>query len=118
MDEQIPRYRKKSNKRPPKKFNHKHQYENCVFEYISITFSREKGFYPAIKRCIGSYCTICGNIGKVIDRDWTIDTVHAYPIIWTEKAEDEMNDNTRTLPLFIFDTDLFRVKKVNLEDIK
>lgn len=64
IDNDVARYKKKSNKRTPKKANHKHEYEDVVFKYYrkEKSFSKSNGFIGGIDYCIGSRCKICGRL--------------------------------------------------------
>lgn len=64
MDDDIPRYRKKRGGKPPKKANHKHEYEPVVFEYMNKykKLTRENGFVEGTDYCAGSKCKVCGRL--------------------------------------------------------
>ena len=66
QEEQVPR-RKPSQKKPPKKANHKHHYKPCVYRVVAKYghLDRERGFCPLAKRVPGTYCASCGKIGTV-----------------------------------------------------
>ncbi len=101
--EDVPKYRKKSQKKTPKKSNHKHEWENCVYETDSVGYSKEKGFYKTAELTIGKYCPICGKIGVIGDQDYRINTSQNprfFHMEWSEKALKEFNPVTRTLPFF------------------
>lgn len=61
---EIPRYRKKSQKTPPKKADHKHEYEPVIFRYFNkySWFSRERGFTGDYDYAAGQRCTVCGRL--------------------------------------------------------
>ena len=104
--EDIPKYRKKSQKKPPKKADHKHEWANCVYETDTFGYSKEKGFYKTTELTVGKYCPICGKIGAVIDQDYRINTSEFpkfYCLEWSEKALKEFDPKTRTLPFFRID---------------
>ena len=114
MDD-IPRYRKKSHKKPPKKSNHKHEFVPCVFiekyhkyYYVSPSPQHEqRDVYT-----IGRYCHICGKVGYTGDLEedgWTVNTAQRPWICheWSDKAKREFDPKTRTLPCFEI-TDMFQ----------
>lgn len=99
----IPKYKKKKRKNTPRKANHKHVYENCVFQYDSITFDKGHGIISESKLSIGKYCPICGKIGTLFDADWMIETHRwngTFFSEWTEAANKQFNEESRTLPFF------------------
>lgn len=101
--EEIPKYKKKARKKPPKKANHKHEWASCVYQTDSVAYSREKGFYKTAELTIGKYCPICGKIGVIGDQDYRINTSQIpkfFHMEWSEKALKEFNPATRTLPFF------------------
>lgn len=63
LEDEVMRHRKKSKKKPPKKANHKHEYEPVILEYENRhgKLSTEKGFEPAIDYSLGKRCKICGD---------------------------------------------------------
>ncbi len=101
--EDIPKYRKKSQKKPPKKANHKHEWANCVYNTMTYGYSREKGFYKTTELSVGTYCPICGKIGNVADQKYR-ENICAIPkfyqLEWTKEAQKEFDPATRTLPFF------------------
>lgn len=104
--EDIPKYRKKSQKKPPKKANHKHEWSNCVYETDSMNYSIEKGFFRTTELTIGKYCPICGKIGEISDRNYRINTSqysHFFHYEWSKEAIREFDPATRTLPFFRID---------------
>ena len=101
--EDIPKYRKKSQKKPPKKANHKHEWANCVYETATIGYSKEKGFYRTTELTVGTYCHICGKIGDIADRRYKINTSPYSKFLtyeWSEDAKKEFDPSTRTMPFF------------------
>lgn len=52
MDDGIPKYRKKRGRKPPKKADHKHEYEPVIFEYT----------FEGVGYCAGSRCKTCGKL--------------------------------------------------------
>ena len=119
VEDEQPRYKKKSQKKPPAKSNHKHNYQPCVFEYNSIEFSKGKGFVQKPDAQIGNYCTVCGKIDYRFDSERWVKWVQmlAYPTCgkseYTEEAKKELNPETRTLPTFWVD-DIWKQKFVKL----
>lgn len=118
--DEVPRYRKKSQKKPPKKSDHKHVFEPCVLEYPQDWFLKEHLRNGEKKAAISSYCPMCGKIGNIdIERWWTRESIMVgnFPCwnsIPTEEAELELNPETRTLPTFMCDG-IFQ-KFVNIEE--
>ena len=102
----IPKYRKKSQAKPPKKSKHKHIYEPCLLEIPLEWYSHPHERSGKTFLRFRSYCPTCGKIGDVDhERWWThvekhngmfayLETVH------TKEAERELNPLTRTLPVF------------------
>lgn len=112
--EDVPRYRKRSYKKTPAKANHKHEFVNCVFEIASERFDDVHGFVPELRLSIGTYCRLCGKIGTTFDSAWRVDSgLYSYGVfgVWSEKAKEELNESTRTLPTFRVD-DIFKQKFV------
>lgn len=101
----TPRYRKRAKHASPKKSNHKHDFHPCVYEYPSST--------QATKTTIGTYCPICGKIGRVFDSDQCVRPLN-YPPTYTEAAKKELDPATRTLPTFPLE-DPFRQKYIKQE---
>lgn len=114
IEEEVPKYRKKAQKKSFKKANHKHEWTNCVYETDTIKYSREKGFEKDTEFTIGKYCPICGKIGATRDYDY-LNNTSKYPKFvhyeWSEKALKEFDPKTRTLPYFRIDQ--FKDKFVN-----
>lgn len=115
IDEETMRYKKKSQKTPPAKAKHKHEYVNCVFGFDRQKFSKERGFYPVSDMNIGTYCPICGKIGTARDssQQWMEETRRLFAPEWNEAAKREFDPTTRTLPYFWLD-DTFSQKFVSL----
>ena len=109
-------YKKKSNKSPPRKSKHKHYYENCVYGYYGLTFTKERGFENQYETSIGTYCPVCGKIGNTYDCDNEKYFVKNSLIHrdFTEEGKRELDKNTRTLPYFWIDSQWF-VKYVDLD---
>lgn len=99
--EETMRYKKKSSRRPPKKAKHKHVYENCVFCFDTMKrFDRARGMIWGPALSVGTYCPICGKIGDVFDRQWYDGAAYQYPPAWNDRAQQEFDPATRTLPFF------------------
>ena len=106
--EEIPRYKKKAKKTPPKKLDHKHVFEECVFESATCRLDRAHGFqYDKPQWSIGTYCPICGKIGTTRKKEgWMKKTANDFGLFsashddWNDKALREFNPKTRTLPFF------------------
>ena len=84
-------------KNTPKKANHKHHYEYCVFEIVKgrLRYDPSHGLIPMTELTIGTYCPVCGKIGDLL-------------------FGDELDPQTRTLPSFKID-DCFQ-KAVQLDE--
>lgn len=65
-EEQAPR-RKPSQKKPPKKARHKHNYKPCIYHIVVKHghLDLERGFVPEIRTVPGDYCITCGKVGDV-----------------------------------------------------
>ena len=110
----VPRYRKKSKKKGEPKSDHKHVYEPCVFAYHGTHLERNKGFVPDdyLSYTIGTCCRTCGKIGARYHRDleW-MQRLNYWPSRgnwreqWTEKALREFDPATRTLPCYLIEGD-------------
>lgn len=120
----IPKYRKKSQKKPPAKADHKHTYEPCIIEIPEDWWNKPHERHGKIewRPYIYSYCPVCGKVGNSNpnwERWWTYEerfngAIHYKETVSTEEGARELNRMTRTLPTFqsygIFP------KFVNLED--
>lgn len=115
-DDEVGKYRKKSNKNPPKKSKHKHHYESCVFGYYAKKFTKERGFENQYETSIGTYCPVCGKIGNTYDCDNEKYFVKSSLVHrdFTEEGKRELDKNTRTLPYFWIKEGWF-VKSVDLD---
>ena len=118
----IPKYKKKSNKKPPKKAKHKHLCEPCVVEYPEDWYLKEHLRSGKTKSFIYGYCPICGKITTNLphEEQWyeRVEVSDDGLIYWTTVPTDEcmkeLDPLTRTLPTFKTD-DCF-IKNVKLED--
>lgn len=95
--DEVPRYKKKSKKKPPRKSDHKHVFEPCVLEYPRGWFKKQYEQNEDRNVAIGSYCPLCGKVG---DFNWV-----EFEFVWfndsmSEEVEMEINPETRTLPTF------------------
>lgn len=114
------KYRKKSRRKSPKKANHKHEFQPCVFEYEGVEFNSIHGIIPTSEHqfSMGGYCRICGKIGDT-SHQWTR-LVNVKPdscavrVEDTEEAKRELNPETRTLPTFFLERRWFQ-KYVNIK---
>ena len=102
-------YKKKRRRRKPKKADHVHEWDECVY---GLSFAGN------FELSIGTYCPICGKIGIPTyytkwQNHFKSESGGVYSE-WTEEAEREFDPNTRTLPYF--DIDLFVTKFVELGD--
>lgn len=109
----IPRYRKKSTTKTPKKSKHKHQCEPCVLAYPKEWYLKDHLRTPEKTMSIDGYCPICGKIGKLSDKSlWYTKTERYSGFFYflettlTNEGEQEMNAETRTLPYFEIDDPL------------
>ena len=67
----IPKYRKKSSARPPTKAKHKHAYEPCLIEYPLDWWNKpheRKRYVPHLQ--FSAYCPVCGKVGEVDRERW------------------------------------------------
>jgi len=96
-------------KKKPKKANHKHHYEYCVFETIKEhgRLDPAHGFMPTTELTIGTYCPVCGKIGDLCvygeERWYKQDAAsHHYSRMNEPTTEclNELDPQTRTLPFF------------------
>lgn len=100
------KYRKKSHKVTPKKIDHKHVFEDCVFEFMNPKGKSDpqRGFIPQKEIYGGTYCSICGKIGCEPSFNWykkNNNGIHhfiSYEI--SERGALEEDPKTRTLPTF------------------
>ena len=104
----VPKYKKKSTAKPPKKSKHKHIYEPCLIEAPMQWYLKphERKRNEPTQLRFSSYCPVCGKTGDV-DRErwWTKiekDTgMFKYlESVYTIEGEREMDPLTRTLPVF------------------
>ena len=117
----VPRYRKKSAGKHAAKSDHKHVYESCVFGYFGIRLERGKGWGTddKLSYTIGTYCPVCGKIGRIRDPKWLRDERTQTPLgyaireVYSDEALREMDQKTRTLPFF-FLSDPYNQKSVQL----
>lgn len=65
-DESDLSYTKGSQRQTPRKSNHKHEYKNCVLVYQEKrpNHAAPSGFELRDYHMLGSYCTICGKVGR------------------------------------------------------
>ena len=91
IDDDIPAYKKKSNKKGQPRSKHKHIYETVLltryihFDFCGPQVSEEK--YPT------KVCTICGRIDK-IDKDESLYEIHPDPdvkhwMVWRKNLSDK-----------------------------
>lgn len=100
----APRYKKKSQRKPPAKAKHKHEYRDCVFEYDCKygEISKELGWTTTRKAIGGMYCHICGKVEYGTSFDWYDRDSCIFGKL-SKRAEQESNPETRTLPTFFLD---------------
>ena len=113
LNDDVPRYRKKSCKGSPPKSKHKHEYEHCVFVYPMPDYKATvaSGRNEDREVCtLGTYCPICGKIGDIwfawnkndlwyhiVKHGWYSETE------LTEEAKRQLDPETSTLPRFYID---------------
>lgn len=102
-DEEV-KYRKKSQRRPPKKSKHKHDYQPCLFRSPIDDFDIAIGRHLVSKIFRGTYCSKCGKVGEWNFLDYLTD-------------EEITEEEVFTLPLFDVN-DVFAVKFVDLKENK
>lgn len=117
----IPKYKKKSQVYSPKKSDHKHLSQDCVFEWDDpLGKLTDKGFQKVHKVDGGAYCPICGQIrlGEM-SFDWykEIKGFSAFHLELSERAIKEIDPKTRTLPTFFLNDFLWKQKYVDLNNI-
>lgn len=117
----VPRYRKKSPRKPPQKAKHRHVFEPCVVSYPSEWWKKEHERSDERTVEISAYCPICGKIGD-IDRNrwwetpatpWLSTCGFANRVIPTDECERELNPATRTLPTFSLSAPFQKYVEVN-----
>lgn len=119
IDEEIPKYTKKSQAKPPKKAKHKHVFEPCIIEIPEDWHKKEHEQSGKKRPIFEGFCPICGKIGPIDQSRWWEEKLghigmwQLYGGIPTEEGARELNPATRTLPTFHGD-DPF-VKFVNLK---
>ena len=110
MENEIPKYKKKSKKRTPKKHNHAHDWQPCVYEYQErVYWAPNSG--PQLREELGLYCSICGKTN--FDRTrWVISTEEFNPRFGrvirqelTMEGKTQLNRETRTYPTIHLDAD-------------
>lgn len=89
FEDEIPRYKKRKNKSPPRKANHKHTEERCLYIFPMPTFDKQHGMVNEDRLSPGAYCPICG---KVM---WTASVVE-----WAMGISDIPEQELRSLPRF------------------
>lgn len=119
MDNEVMPYRKKSQRKPPPKAKHRHDYQPCLIMSDGIEIDKAHGVIPKTKDQLhfGSYCTICGKIGSPDFDRWHI-TIHEGDCVrpgYTDEALKELNPETRTLPTF-YVPDCFSQRFVDLKE--
>lgn len=94
---EIGRYKKKrqsSTSKSKNKTKHKHHYKGCLIRYSYESFGKK---YSEIK--ISSYCTICGKIGKNIDKNRKLSEDCGNGYYRMLRAEEIVKNNS-DLPIF------------------
>lgn len=120
--EDIPKYKKKSQAKPPKKAKHKHVYEPCVLEYLVDWYIKEHERNHELKTEMGAYCPVCGKVGQADMDRWYVpkqDVRYGYIFsVWHDPSEEcarELDPMTRTLPTFRIDNPF--TKYVNISKV-
>ena len=108
IENDIPKYKKKSTAKPPAKAKHKHVYEPCLIEHPADWWNKphERKRYVRDFQ-FASYCPVCGKTDSA-DHDRWFMSVKKYhengnsyiDVVHTEEAERELNPCTRTIPVF------------------
>ena len=93
QEDMVPR-RKPSQKKPPKKAKHKHDYQPCILVY-ERKYDRKRPKVPA------TYCSICGKIG---DMHWLYGLLPSW-----------MEDLPQNTPEF-YVADIYKDKYVDLKE--
>ena len=114
----IPKHKKKSQKKTPRKSDHKHLCEPCIIERPEDWYKKEHERSGKTVAEFYGYCPICGKITAFIpnrDRWYTTvkrnNGVFSYlETVPTEEGARELNPTTRTLPTF--EADGICVKRV------
>jgi len=111
VDNDVPKYRKKSKKKGDPRSKHKHEYVECVYGGHPMTLDEARGFVRGekVEYTIGTYCPACGKIGSLHAKGWTVDesaTVdngrfHFLKTEWSKEALRQFDPKTRTLPFFM-----------------
>lgn len=101
---EIPRYKKKSQKKTPKKANHRHEYSPVILSYIDkySDFSRERGFVPMRVYSAGSRCTVCGRLIHGFPGSEPTRVARTVKIPWvngTERRYCEVLEDFKHLPV-------------------
>lgn len=101
-------YKPNKKKKKPKKANHKHVYENCVYNVTinGIELDPAHGFIDKTYLSIGTYCPICGKIGVICDNKnlkYYERNSNMFHGTTTDEGEKELSSETRTLPFFFVD---------------
>lgn len=125
-DNEIPKYKKKSPAKPPKKSKHKHDYIPCILSYPEDWWNKKHLRNRKMKDVIAAYCPICGKLGDIKDRSiWYkretvfINNIQFTESMFTEEGERQMNKRTRTIPTFIVEDPFAKfVSLPDQEDVK
>ena len=79
---EVPKYRKKSKHKPPKKLDHKHNKIKCIV-LKNFTYGNK----PHSWYMLGWYCDICGKVeGEVIK--WGVDLKEQYPDLEVKEVNE------------------------------
>ena len=106
----VPKYRKASQARPPKKSKHKHLAEPCVLAYPVDWHKKEHERSSELHLTIEYHCPICGKLMGLRERErwYTHEPIKGLPFhvsatVETEECLKEFNPETRTIPYFEVD---------------
>lgn len=104
FENDIPKYKKASRHKTPTKAKHKHMAKPCVLSYPQDWWQKEHLRNQKREYTIDYYCPICGKIMglKEQERWYTSKVLKGFSIcsVETEECKKELNDETRTIPLF------------------
>jgi hypothetical protein len=98
MENEIPKYKKRSLKPTTKKSKHKHLYEECLLIDVNE------------KVCRATYCLECGKIGNLFILETTDDVIGKYRRMLNKK---EIMDKYKDLPKKYVD-DILKANNISL----
>lgn len=95
IPDDIPKYKKKSTRHPPKKSRHKHTYEDCL---LNVEYEMGGILYDSV--FLSEYCAICGKIGNRRVLETTKETSNGYSRLLNK---DEILEKYKHLEIFEID---------------